>query len=113
MWNIKGHEILFGGGPYDFDSEDPMVMVHCLRCPDGSTRGWKLWYDRNESGRVIEPFDVGVVVVAKHLRDCGVDVPETLEKAAAFMAVMQNDAKEGLYVLSEAFIEPRTQGLSR
>ncbi|RYC05639.1 hypothetical protein [Nocardioides zhouii] len=102
MWNIEGHDIELAGGPYESDWGAPQVMVHCTRCPDGSDRGWNLWSDPDELGLAIEPA-IGIAVVAQHLRETGVDVPDGAEEGATFMGVLQNEVEAGLDVLRDYF----------
>lgn len=101
MWNIRGHEIELGGGPYESDWGDPCVMVHCVQCPDGSTDGWNLWSDPDETGAAIRP-EIGVRFVARHLRTSGVDIATQVEEAAIFMGQLQNEVETALQVLTES-----------
>lgn len=100
MWNIGGHDIELGGGPYELDWGAAQVMVHCMRCPDGSDSGWNLWSDPDESGLAIDPA-TGISAVVKHLRETGVEVTVEDAEGATFMGVLQNDVDAGLEVLSD------------
>lgn len=97
---MRGHQIELGGGPYESDWGDPCVMVHCARCPDGSDDCWNLWSDPDETGAAIDP-EIGVGVVAQHLRDSGVDVPVEVEGGATFLGQLQNEVEAGLQMLAE------------
>lgn len=100
MWDIGGHEIELGGGPYTTDWGDPCVMIHCNRCPDGSTDAWRLWSDPDETGEAISP-GTGVAVVSGHLRRWGVDISTEAEEGATFMGQLANEVEVGLRALAD------------
>lgn len=100
MWTIGGHQIQLSGGPYTTDYGAPQVMVFCSPCPGGESSGWNLWSDSHETGAPVR-VEVGVAVVARHLRESGIDVSAEAEAGAIFMGQFSNEVEDGLSTLSD------------
>lgn len=100
MWDLAGHEIVPGGGEFDLDHGDPLVILHCYRCPDGSEKGWILWRRDEEDGGPIE-HQPAIKAVVEHLRDDGVQVSEHVLQSALSMAALQDDFVAGLDLLGD------------
>lgn len=100
MWNLAGHEIVLGGGPYEMDHGDLLVIVHCCRCPDGTVKGWVLWRCEDETGDQVDPGE-GLLAVVAHLREDGINVSEDLRETAQFSSALEGTIEAGLDVLSE------------
>jgi hypothetical protein len=101
VWEIAGHQILLGGGPYRFDHGDPLVIVHCRDCPAGDELGWVLWQCEEEDGEPV-PSAAGLRAVVEHLREQGVTVPDDLLDSALLVSGLANDVGDGLTILESS-----------
>lgn len=95
--------IWLSGGSYTTDWGAAQVMVYCSPCPDGDDIGWNLWSDPHETGAPVRP-EVAVAVVARHLRQSGIDISAEAEEGAIFLGQFGDkgwEAEDGLAALAD------------